>query len=169
MHKKSMVLLFAYGSLSPDRIKDLVGSVDLVGPGIAKGWRLVFSGAAPRYQNKGTATLTPDETRDVLGLIYDMNCDQIDLLDCWEGAVQGITERFCIQVTDPCGQVYTCFAYRLVVQTGDVPASPEYLRLHHELLFIAADLYRQAQSNEVTRWKKRRAVPLDTCGTCPPK
>lgn len=142
--------VFVYDHLSPRRMEDCVGDVEMVSAMILRNHRVVFTGMNPRFGYTGTADLTHDEYHDdanVMGLMYDVSEDQLVLLDAIKGRdgyIRGLQE-----VEYPSGETAPAWVYTKTRDEGaEIPPSASYLKHHQDLAFQAYIDFKKGQGGE---------------------
>lgn len=110
---KDHVLLFCYGSNSPEQLKkrlkkapswceyDVSGEgidVNLARPAYAPDTRLVFRGRSRTWGGSGVASLENDGA-GALGYVIPVHKEDLDVLDCYEGVNSGNYRRVLLLVT----------------------------------------------------------------------
>lgn len=87
-----MTLYFAYGSnLNMSQMNSRCPGARLLAPAGLKGYRFVIN-------RLGVATLIPDVAAEVMGMLWDLSRDDIDMLDRYEGCRQGLYDK-CYRIT----------------------------------------------------------------------
>lgn len=101
------VLYFAYGScMSPKDLARDVDEFELVGPAVARGFRLGFTRYSRRRRG-GVADLVPDLHAAVEGVLYRLPVSRLAALDEREGAPDHY-RRDVIGVRTPDGRLHDC-------------------------------------------------------------
>lgn len=86
--------------------------------------RLAFGGNSARWQG-AVATVVPDSTRDVWGVIYEMGEEDLASLDRHEGAPV-VYERHRLRCVVPRAGIRSAWVYQLVTGMCDAPVNPRY-------------------------------------------
>lgn len=77
------VIYFAYGSnMSKSRLEERIGSCRSLGVFALKGYGLSFNAGG---KTQSWANLIDDDNQQVIGVVYEINRRQLDILDCYEG------------------------------------------------------------------------------------
>jgi gamma-glutamylcyclotransferase (GGCT)/AIG2-like uncharacterized protein YtfP len=112
--------IFVYGCLLEDRLlRDLAPSMRFVGSAFARGYRLMFS---------HVAYLVPDDDARTFGAVFEVDEDELRIIDCFEGA--SYTRRPIIVDTpwdELVAEAYVA-EYPYAVMLTQSPPRPGYLR-----------------------------------------
>ena len=137
------MIVFLYCVLYADKLSKLVGPVLLVAPALLRKHRVVFSGGTTTTDG-GVATIAPKDDGIVLGLMYDMECEQVTLLDAIQGVHHGKAKRIKMEVEDPCRKTRLAYVYYRSEKIVQAP-SDDYREAHNDLLFQAFMMFREAR------------------------
>lgn len=137
-----MPLVLGYGSLTPRRMCQRVGRVEVVRGVRLRNMRVVFQGAAPRFEYGGVATLVPARgDHDTVGILFHLTPGQLQMLDEVEQVGMGLTVRRWLRRPQ-------CWIYLRRFQEEPNPPSPRYASLHRELRRCALRLLAQQDARE---------------------
>ena len=113
-------LYFAYGSnINLDQMERRCPNAEVVCPVTLNGYRLLFRGGFP---NNGVATIAPDPTKQVKGLLWKLTPECEQSLDHYEGFPR-LYGKEDVTVMDKAGNAYTVMAY---IMTRDFDLQPSY-------------------------------------------
>lgn len=144
------MFFFTYGVLSPLMLRDKVGPVTFIGAVLLRGYVAYVGGD----DECGAVHLRPDNGPDarVLGLVFDLTCYQLELLDALMGVHQGKWSRVEEKVEDPCFQTYTVHLYLRDPPPPDSILSNATYAVFLEVQYQAYDLFscmrKGAKNNE---------------------
>ena len=113
-------LYFAYGSnINLDQMERRCPNAEVAGPVTLNGYRLLFRGG---YPNNGVATIAPDPTKQVKGLLWRLTQECEQSLDHYEGFPHFYGKET-VTVMDKAGNEYTVMAY---IMTREFEREPSY-------------------------------------------
>jgi hypothetical protein len=140
-----MPLLFDYACLTRAFLEDVVGRVKAKGGALLANHRVVFGGASPAYQGCAVAGAKPHDGTEVIGMVYRLSREQLDLLDVFMEC-PSVVVRVPASVADACDKVRDVQMYTLPHDMTRKrclgPPSPSYARLHKQLVLEAYEHYR---------------------------
>ena len=140
-----MPYLFDYGCLAPERMKEFVGDAEIVGGAILQDHGLVFGGCSETYQGCAVASAVSHKGKDVLGLVYRLRSEQMELLDIVMEC-HSLLRRVPAQVVDARDRVLSVYMYKLrcehLPEDDDLGLpSPMYAYLHRKLVMEAYERF----------------------------
>lgn len=113
-------LYFAYGSnINLDQMERRCPNAEVVAPVTLNGYRLLFRGG---YPNHGVATIAPDPTKQVKGLLWRLTPECEQSLDHYEGFPHFYGKET-VTVMDKAGNAYPVMAY---IMTQEFEREPSY-------------------------------------------
>ena len=113
-------LYFAYGSnINLDQMERRCPNAEVVAPVTLNGYRLLFRGG---YPDNGVATIAPDHTKQVKGLLWRLTPECEQSLDQYEGYPR-LYGKEDVTVMDKAGNTYTVMAY---IMTSEYELQPSY-------------------------------------------
>ncbi len=114
-------LYFAYGSnINLDQMERRCPNAEVVGPVTLNGYRLLFRGG---YPNHGVATIAPDPTKQVKGLLWRLTPECEQSLDHYEGFPHFYGKET-VTVMDKAGNSYPVMAYIMTRKFEREPSYP---------------------------------------------
>jgi gamma-glutamylcyclotransferase (GGCT)/AIG2-like uncharacterized protein YtfP len=117
---------FAYGSnLSLDQMTTRCRNPVIAGPGVLKNYRLGFTVSSSGW-GCGVADIVPAEGKEVWGLIYRLEEQDLRALDRYEGH-PNFYKRVALEVLDSERNLIIATSYEVVKKEDFHPPSSEYL------------------------------------------
>lgn len=177
------MLVFLYCIYGEEMIRERLGPAKVFCPAILENYDVVFHDQD--YHEKGsTANAVAHEGKQVLGIVYDLNCEQVALLDAWMGTHYGLRKRRPVHVVDPAERTWKTETYfHTSGGASTMCPSEDYLRKHQSLVFTAWDMFRQSKGLDLeptdfiqgmprrlsphAERKKRRRHRKRSCQRCP--
>lgn len=116
-----MITYFAFGSnLSPFQMTVRCPGSQVIQSGTLKGYKLAFSGFSGSWDG-GVATILPDPSSEVQGVLYRLNKKNLKKLDRFEG-FPFVYDRIQVEVIGENGKVYSALVYKKLNSTLSTPS-----------------------------------------------
>lgn len=109
---ENLNLYFAYGSnMSLRQMKERAGKDYSPVRGILKGYALVFNKVNIAISGAGFANVEPKENSQVEGLVYELNKEELEIIDKYEGVKSGHYYRAELNIEFQSGETKKCAVY----------------------------------------------------------
>ena len=112
-----MALYFAYGSnMLSHQMEQRCPGAKVVAIGLLRGWRFLIN-------SRGVASIVPDETGSVRGVVWELSDEHLRALDGYEGVPDWYRRRIMTVVLPEQGEA-ECVTYIDESEGGDKPGPP---------------------------------------------
>lgn len=118
-----MPIYAAYGSnMDPEQMLERCPHSPMAGTGWLTGWRLTFGGSDIGWEG-ALATVVEEPDERVFVVLYDVNAEDEQRLDRWEGSELGIHRKIRLRVDRSDGGTELAWLYVLDAYEGGLPSA----------------------------------------------